>query len=280
MNPLPFSDTLHQFTGLSLDELNKAAGFMERIENKYLLSLDDVREILEALKFSYKILTINNHSIFTYDNVYLDTNTYHFHNQHEQNQKFRTKLRTRQYVESDLYYVEFKQKEQNAIRKFRYQTQADAHGSVTKEMQLFFDGLFQSLYGQSFKEVITPALRNTYKRITLCHIDNLERITIDFSISFSDLRNNNRTISSPMAPIAIIESKSGTPTPPSKRILEKFSPIQAKGCSKYCLGLYFLQKNLSFNHFLPTVSAIEAIASKTQKKTAAFSPLQEHILNR
>jgi hypothetical protein len=41
----------------------------------------------------------------------MDTPNYFFYNQHENQEKSRTKIRTRHYVDSDLAFFEYKQKE-------------------------------------------------------------------------------------------------------------------------------------------------------------------------
>lgn len=221
------SQELQMFEGLSLEQLNEKSSFMERMEAKYLLPLSDLPTLLRTLQHTYKILTIRNNSLFTYDNIYMDTDDYFFYTQHQNQESFRTKLRTRNYVESDLWFVEFKQKEKKAIRKFRYQTDASGHGIITPQTAEFFDGLFQNLYGHSFTSPITPALHNNYQRITLCHNDGIERITIDFNINFSDLRGDQKNTAS-LTNVAIIESKSGQKKPPSKEFLKETELLRAE----------------------------------------------------
>ena len=67
----------------------------------------------------YDILEIQGMRTFSYENVYFDTVDYFFYHQHLNQEKNRTKIRTRKYVDSHLDFVEYKQKINNVIKKER-----------------------------------------------------------------------------------------------------------------------------------------------------------------
>ena len=113
-------DVLKDFSPISLNQLNASMSLMERVEKKYLITLQDLGKIMKELKDNYFILSINNNSIFVYDNIYMDTDDFIFFHQHEKNLKSRVKVRTRQYVDSDTAFFEFKQKKGDLIRKSRF----------------------------------------------------------------------------------------------------------------------------------------------------------------
>ena len=69
----------------------------------------------------------------------MDTEDYHFYNQHQTREKARTKIRTRLYKDSDLAFFEYKQKENGITRKFRYEFPSDEHGIMTKGKTRFFE---------------------------------------------------------------------------------------------------------------------------------------------
>ena len=83
---------------------------MERIDKKYIIALTDLGSVMKELSQDYFVLSINNNSLFTYDNIYMDTEDDLFFYQHERKEKKRMKVRTRHYVESKIAFFECKQK--------------------------------------------------------------------------------------------------------------------------------------------------------------------------
>lgn len=242
---------------------------MERKERKFLLTEDKLTELFSYLKEHYKVLTINGLDVFNYDNVYMDTADYDFYHQHEWGAKTRTKVRTRQYVDSNLHFFEYKQKSKKQITKYRYETGELEHGKITLEGMRFFQGIYKSIYDTTLDKLLTPSLRNTYKRITFCSKNNDERITIDFNVSFYDPVNLMQTHT--MENIAIVESKAATQPAPSASIFEKLGMKQQKACSKYCLGLNYLEKVTKNDHFVWTLSTILELQNSTMKQVSVES---------
>lgn len=141
-----FQSLLREYTTISLDQLNASMSFLERIEAKYLLDLKQLDKVLEALQDKFYVLSINDVTIFTYDNIYMDTKDYLFYKQHEQGEPQRLKVRTRHYVDSgNLVYFEMKLKEGGLLRKFRYPCGIEGHGEMNKDAQRFYTSLTQSL---------------------------------------------------------------------------------------------------------------------------------------
>ena len=62
----------------------------------------------------------------------MDTQDHLFYNQHQNGEKSRTKIRTRLYLDSNLAFFEYKQKQDGVTRKFRYQFPVEEHGNMTK----------------------------------------------------------------------------------------------------------------------------------------------------
>lgn len=77
-------DVLKDFATISLEELNATMSLMERIEKKYMISLEDLGKLMQEFRDDYYILAIKGNSIFTYDNIYMDTDDFLFYHQHEQ----------------------------------------------------------------------------------------------------------------------------------------------------------------------------------------------------
>ncbi len=187
-NDARLNKNLKKFQTISLSELNAKASFLKRIDRKYLLTTKEFLEIISELKNNFKILEINWKKVFSYDNIYMDTEDYFFYKQHQDRVKSRTKVRTRYYVDSNLAFFEYKQKINWVTSKFRYEFPSEEHWFMTKGKKRFFDWVWQAMYSWKKAPVIYPSIKTNYKRITMVSLDGSERLTIDFNVKTTDLR--------------------------------------------------------------------------------------------
>ncbi len=256
---------LNEYTTISLDQLNASMSFLERIEAKYLLNLKQLDKVLAALQDKFYVLSINDVSIFTYDNIYMDTKDYLFYKMHEQAEAQRLKVRTRHYVDSgNLVYFEMKLKEGNLLRKFRYPCGIEGHGEMTKDAVRFYTSIAQSLGLSYAKQPLSPSMQTRCKRITLCSKKSDERITIDLDVEINDLRDDKATWKK-FSNIAIVESKSRSEKCESAKLMKKLHIKEAGGCSKYCLGIYYFGRMISHEKFQDTIDFIDKHHNKEAK---------------
>ncbi|MDP2670638.1 MAG: polyphosphate polymerase domain-containing protein [bacterium] len=162
---------------------------MERKESKYLLHINQLQNLFTHLQADYDILEIGNIREFTYKNIYFDTADLFFYHQHLQQNKNRTKVRTRKYVDSHLDFVEYKQKMKSIIKKERVSIGEEQFGQLTPETVEFLQKCFAKYYHLKEDFTLQPMLGNTYKRITLCHKTKKERVTVDTQINYEDISN-------------------------------------------------------------------------------------------
>lgn len=256
-----FNQRLKSFAPISLTQLNAQASFLDRIDVKYLMSEQDFEKVLADLEENFYLLEINGKSIFEYKSVYLDTEDYDFYYQHQHKEKNRTKVRTRLYVDSDIAFFEYKQKQDKVTRKFRYQMDVAGHGKMTEESQKFFEGVYQSMYGTSPKKEITPALETHYNRLTFCSKSNDERVTVDFNIRLKDVRNK-KAKELKLSNLVILESKSTSKKCPSQKIMEKHDIKEASSCSKYSLGIVYTGHTTEHSVFDKTIKQIAKISEE------------------
>ncbi len=270
------SDLLHRlsnFSPIDLTELNATASYLKRIDRKFLITEKQLLEILADLSDDFRALEIDNKRVFIYDNVYMDTQDYLFYNQHENQVPSRTKIRTRHYVDSgDLAFFEYKQKENGVTRKFRYQFPAVEHGTMTKGKKRFFEGVFQSLYGEKAPN-ISPAISTKYKRLTLVSKTGEERLTIDFNIVIKDLRHEDAK-EIKLKNLVIIESKSLSDDCKSIQIIESKGIARADSCSKYSLGVVYSGLASKWTKFEETMKKIQEIRMEVVKRTRKASQAQ------
>jgi hypothetical protein len=152
------------------------------------------------------------------------------------------------------------------------------------ELLSFHNGVYQTLYSSEQKDLIFPALRTKYHRITLCSKNNDERVTIDFNLHFEDLRSdissqkkkrNHLAQTHDIENLVMIESKSMNEHCISHEIMKQFHIPTAKACSKYCLGLYYFEKVKEWSTFQDTINTIEKI--KRAKNNTDFYSSQVAI---
>ncbi|MCH2188763.1 polyphosphate polymerase domain-containing protein, partial [Candidatus Gracilibacteria bacterium] len=248
---------LSNFNSIDLSELNASASFLKRIDRKFLVTTNQLCDILSDLSADFQALEIGDKRIFQYDNVYMDTPDYMFYHQHQNKLESRTKIRTRHYVDADMTFFEYKQKQDGVTKKFRYQFPVGEHGQMTKGKERFFEGVYQSMYDEKAPK-ITPAIKTRYKRLTLVNTDGSERLTIDFDISTQDLRSKKAT-KTKLENLVIIESKSMSKTCKSIEILKSHGITQAKSCSKYSLGVVYSGLAEKWDTFKNTMEKIAEI---------------------
>ncbi|MDD2871958.1 MAG: polyphosphate polymerase domain-containing protein [Candidatus Gracilibacteria bacterium] len=259
-----YTNELKTFDTISLTELNAKASYLKRIDKKYLLNVNQFSDILNELKKDFKVLEIKGKKIFSYDNIYMDSDDYLFYNQHQDRKNSRTKVRTRYYIDSNLAYFEYKQKINGVTNKYRYEFPSEEHGFMTKGKKRFFEGVWQSNYNGEIAPKITPSIQTKYKRITLVSNDGSERLTIDFAIKTNNLRDK-KSKEVNLKNLVIIESKSLGDECKSTEIMEKHSITEAKSCSKYSLGVVYSGLAKKFDTFKETMEKIKQIRLDTMK---------------
>lgn len=260
-----FDTKLEKFQALTLTELNAQASYLKRIDRKFLLTKDQFAEILEDLKEDFQVLEIAGKKVFSYDNVYMDTDDYLFYNQHQDKYKTRTKIRTRLYKDSDMAFFEFKQKINGVTQKFRYQFPSEEHGVMTKWKKRFFEWVWQSMYqGTPQAPHIFPSIKTAYKRITLVEKKGGERLTIDFSVKTLDLRDEEAK-DIKLKNLVIIESKSMDDNCKSLKVMKRHGLDEASSCSKYSLGVVYAGLAKKHDTFDKTIKEIEKIKSELNK---------------
>ncbi len=262
-NDAKLNKNLKKFQTINLTELNSNASFLKRIDRKYLLTKSQFLEIIWKLKDNFKVLEISGKKVFSYDNIYMDTDDYFFYKQHQNRLKSRTKVRTRYYVDSNLAFFEFKQKINWVTSKFRYEFPSEEHWFMTKGKKRFFDWVWQSMYSWKKAPNISPSIKTNYKRITMVSLDWSERLTIDFNVKTTDLRKIRWRKEIDLKNLIIIESKSLKKDSIASNLMKKYDIDRAKSCSKYSLWVIYGGLAEKFDTFKDTMKKIKEIRMET-----------------
>ncbi len=241
---------INTFTSISLKEMDEVA-LMKRVDTKFLVSKNQLIEVLELIKSEYKVLEIGKNRLMNYNSLYFDTSLKKFYFDHHNKRVRRTKIRIRKYVESDIYFLEVKQKDLkgNTIKN-RIQID-DFEINLSEKSSNFIDKTTRKNY------VLKPTLWNNFKRITLVNKNAKERVTIDLNLSFS-LDKNKKEYND----LVIIELKQEryNRNSPIVKILKKYR-AHPYSISKYCIGILNLYKNIKHNRFKEKLIKINKIST-------------------
>jgi hypothetical protein len=248
-------EILDTFESVSLQDLDTVK-LQNRIDTKYMLTIQELEQVLREIQKNQKVLEIDDTRLFTYKTVYFDTPDFRFYKDHHNGCINRVKVRCREYVESHLVMYEIKRK--------LFGTRTDKQRKVIAQLpeQIPQEDYALIGYKRLNAQPIEKKMTNEFRRITLTNKEFTERITIDLDIRLS---NEHETIHLPE--IAVIEVKQGKTDVFSHtiQVLKKFG-IRESSFSKYAIGTALLEKTLKHNAFKPILLKIEKLKKEYANK--------------
>jgi hypothetical protein len=234
------------FREISLEEMDKVA-LMNRVDWKFILSFGDLLEIIPLLQSDYHILTIKERKVFTYKTDYFDTPGLTMFIDHHNGKLNRFKIRHREYVESNLEFLEIKFKN-NKGKTLKKRVESD-HIHSKPAHQLITE---LTPYNPS---VLARKITTLFNRFTLVDDQLTSRITTDFNLKFVGA---DQTIL--LDNLVIIEIKQDKQSAHSSIYnLLKEKSIRPCSFSKYCLGLTMMNNLPKSNIFKDTLRKINRI---------------------
>lgn len=229
---------INDFSSISLAEMD-GVSLMKRTDTKFVIHEKNLLEILNVIGDSYKVLEINENRIMTYSSLYFDTASCKFYNDHHNGKVNRTKVRIRKYVDSNLCFLEIKQK--------------DGKGNTEKSRVEIND--FETTLSESSKDFISnttnqdfklrPIIWNRFRRITLVNNKVKERLTIDLNLSFKN--DISKKIFRDLVVVEVKQTRINRNSPVIQAL--KNTGITPYRMSKYCIGMISLYKHLKYNNF-------------------------------
>jgi hypothetical protein len=252
-NVLHIENIIQGFDAVSLKELDSVQ-LQNRVDTKYVLTIAQLAELLNGIQDEQFVLTIDKNRLFNYKTIYYDTPSFQFYKDHHNGCVNRVKVRSRQYVESNLCFYEIKRK---------------LFGTRTDKQRIKIPALFDEVphdaynliqYKRLNNQPIEKKLSNYFKRITLTNKKFTERITIDLEIKFE---NQHQTIELPH--IVIIEVKQGKTDVFSNTIQQlKKLRIHESSFSKYVVGVSMLEPHIKNNNFKPLLLKINKLKNNAK----------------
>ncbi len=239
-------NVIAQFSPISLSEMQQVA-LLDRVDTKYLLGLTNLHAVLQQITTEYRVLEIDGIRLNQYHTVYFDTPDFYLYRQHHNRHGSRYKVRTRQYVDSNLTFFEIKNKT-NRGRTIKYRLPvSDVQHWVTGGLDEFVDR-----HTPLEPDRLVPKLWNAYLRVTLVSKHRQERLTIDINLTFGW---GKRQIALPGVAIAEVKQKNFSH---DSDFIQQMRTLgnHPTAFSKYCIGAGMLYKHLKRNYFKPNLNRL------------------------
>jgi hypothetical protein len=242
---------LSQFQPITLAEMD-GVQLMNRTDTKFMFNAAELEEILPDLATSYRVLEIKELRQSRYETLYYDTRHFYHYLQHQNGKRHRFKIRKREYLDSNISFLEVKEKN-NRGRTFKSRIKLD-------EVVLTIDDKGHYFIQQRAKGAhsLEPKIWNSYTRTTLVNIEEGERVTLDSDLVFymgdKRIALNN---------FVIAEVKQDGHNRHSRFMQHMKRRLhRQEGISKYCLGVALLFPEVKSNMFKEKILRINKIIKK------------------
>lgn len=227
---------------------------MNRIDTKFVCSVEKVAALLLIMSENYMIQEIDGKCNMPYFTCYYDTADVDMYYQHQRGKKTRQKVRTRLYEGSmDLPFLEIKRKNNKGRTKKKRILMEEG-----EDFQLYSD--FLEKHNDYPISLLEPQIENHFNRITLVNNSQTERITIDTDLTFRNVQNR---VEVDLSSLGIIEwKKDGRANNSYLEKLLRELQIHESGFSKYCIGMAITNPMLKQNRLKPKLRLIDRIMNK------------------
>lgn len=242
----------------SLDTHNlrqqNVAALQDRVDDKFVVCLKDLPEIMSKCEKQYTVLMDREVKAFPYKTVYYDDDQLSCFYQHHNGVKSRFKLRSREYVHSDLMFLETKIKT-NKDRTLKFRVPMP-HSLADKESVFFI----RQLIHRNLDE-FRPVLNVDYYRTTLINGESNERVTLDHQLTFVNRATGKKVVLNGVVVIEIKQPKSQGSTIMHQLLKKKgYRPMNF---SKYCVGSLLTEvKGIKHNQFKPCLMQLDSVLEK------------------
>jgi hypothetical protein len=229
---------LSGFASISLEEMN-GVSLLKRVDTKFLTTNSELSKLLPLLYSDYQILEIDENRLMNYSTLYFDTKDLRCYKEHHNGKAKRHKVRIRRYVESDICFLEVKEKQNSGMTNKVRCSIDDFETDLSPKSKKFIENATK----KDWK--LEPALHNYFKRFTLVNTQRSERVTIDTGLEYK-----TDSITKQFKNVVIIEvkqEKQNTRTPIYSIL--KSNRIRTVSFSKYCMGVANIFSGVKSNKF-------------------------------
>ena len=257
-------DIITAFEPITLAQM-ESVKLMNRIDTKYAVPRTVLPLILEAAKADYYVQEIDGKRIATYDTMYYDTEDLEMYIRHHDRQLVRQKIRVRQYVDSNLTFLEIKRKNNKGRTSKKriivpgFDITADTP-SVLKHKRKADEAVTVSSFIDAKSRYewshISPHLWTKFHRITLVNKLKTERLTIDLDLVWDNVVSGEKKT---FEDLVIIELKRDGNVPSKMTHIMLDLRIHPLKISKYCIGTALTTPGIKKNRFKKKIRSIEKL---------------------
>ena len=200
---------LADLDAIGLDDLNKRAAMLTRVDRKYALDAATASAILIRLPEDALVLQIDGQVSQGYASTYYDTPDMDSYLLTALKRRRRFKVRTRSYLSSSASFLEVKTRGPRGVTvKKRMPISWDEAGApLAGERRQWVAGKVEKTGYGHLVPALEPVLAGSYERNTLLLPGGVGRATVDTNLSWRSLRTDGTEVARP--DLVIIETKSG-----------------------------------------------------------------------
>lgn len=241
------------FEPISLQEMDSVA-LLNRMDVKFAMPTGQLLQSMKNLQNDYRMLVVDGKRLNHYRTLYFDTPDFQLYQAHVNGRSERYKVRSREYVDTHLAFLEVKHK----TRKDR-----TIKDRILTPHQVVRIGQDDSSWVESLTlldgKALEPKLWNTFTRMTLVNKLASERVTLDVGLSFY---TDSRSIRLNEIAIAELKMESNDYSSPFWREMRD-QRVQPGSFSKYALGVALLYEGIKKNTLKPRIFWVEKMMKGT-----------------
>ena len=242
------------FRPITLGEM-KAVKLMNRIDTKFVTTLPMLERLLCMARAEYRVQEINGERNMLYNTVYFDTPDCNMFHVHQTGHTGRQKVRVRNYVASNLKFLEVKTKNNHGRTKKKRKEIRD-EDLERVDMGSTANKPFLEKHLRYDTATLHPTMNNRFDRITLVNNRLTERLTIDTNLHFHNI-GTGRDWHVPQ--LVVVELKRDGQAPSPVLAMLRQLRIHPHGFSKYCIGSAMTNPQLQLNRFKRKIIEINKI---------------------
>ncbi|MFC4424973.1 polyphosphate polymerase domain-containing protein [Deinococcus navajonensis] len=256
-------DAIGGFAPISLAETQRAA-LMDRVECKFLTTLERLQSLLPVLWPHYQALEVGGTRLQGYSSVYHDTADFGMYLAHHNGRARRHKVRTRHYRQTGQTFLELKLRDpKGRTRKERVAVTGPATSAVSAQ-RAFLAAHLPALAHTPLE----PKLEVHCERLTLVGCASDERLTFDLHLALTtpELRCD-------LPGLVVIERKrAGAGARSAFDELARQLELHGQPFSKYGVGCALLYPDLKRNAFKPSLISLYRLVRPEQAPSAQETP--------
>jgi hypothetical protein len=238
-----------RFTPITLQEMD-AVMLLDRTDTKFVLSTAQLLQALAAVQHDYRMLAVQGIRLNRYRTLYFDTADFALYHLHVNDRAERYKVRSREYTDSGLSFLEVKHK----TRKDRTVKDRMPTARQVTQLSTAAAGWLAQIFPYD-TGALEPKLWNTFTRVTLVSRERCERVTLDVDLAF-----HTETQRRSLPGVAVAEVKTDSAGQPSPFMAQMHAQhIRPMGFSKYCIGVSLLYQQVKKNSLKPTLLQVEKL---------------------